>query len=224
MDAGSLYAGGRNRIAELVGDLPPSELDRPAPATPGWTVKDVVGHLAGVAADVTAGRMAGAGTPAWTAAQVDARRSRDLAGVLDEWASLAPGLEAMLAGAPTAVANRIVCDVACHEHDIRGALGRPGARDSDTVDLALQAGVDYLDRGLRDAGAPGLTVRSEHTEWFVGQDPPAATLTAEPFTLFRLLFGRRSLAQMAALDWTGSPDLYLDHLSVFDPAVDDIDE
>ena len=77
---------------------------------------------------------------------------------------------------------------------------------------------------LRDAGVPGLTVRSDHTEWFVGQDPPAATLTAEPFTLFRLLFGRRSLAQMAALDWTGSPDLYLDHLSVFDPAVDDIDE
>jgi uncharacterized protein (TIGR03083 family) len=224
MDAGSLYAAGRVSITELVADLAPAELECPVPATPGWTVKDLVGHLAGVAADVTAGQLEGAGTPPWTARQVEDRRPRPMGEVLAEWSSLGPGLETMMSGASPAVANRLVCDVACHEHDLRGALKRPGGRDSDTVDQALQAGVGALDRRLRDGGCRGLRLRAAETEWFVGPDQPGVSLTAEPFVLFRLLFGRRSRAQMAALQWTGDPGPYLDHLAVFEPPVADLDE
>jgi uncharacterized protein (TIGR03083 family) len=224
MNAGSLYAAGRVRITELVGDLPPRDLERPVPATPNWTAKDLVGHLAGVAADVTAGRIEGAGAPPWTARQVDERRPRPIGQVLDEWTALAPSVETMLSGAPPPVANRLICDVACHEHDLRGALERPGARDSDTVDQALQAAVGYLDSRLHKGGCRGLRLQAAETEWFVGPDQPGVSLTAEPFELFRLLFGRRSRRQMAAFRWTGDPSPYLDHLALFEPPVADLDE
>ena len=67
MDVASLYASGRGNVTSLVQGSTQLELDRPCPATPGWSLKDVVGHLTGVAADVVAGRMDGAGKPAWTA-------------------------------------------------------------------------------------------------------------------------------------------------------------
>jgi uncharacterized protein (TIGR03083 family) len=224
MNAGSLYAAGRVRITAMVGDLPPNDLERRVPATPDWTTKDLVGHLAGVAADVTAGRLEGAGAPPWTARQVEERRPRPISEVLDEWTALAPDIETMLSGAPPVVANRMVCDIACHEHDLRGALKRPGARDSDTVDQALQAGVGYLDSRLHEDGCRGLRLQAAETEWFVGPDQPGVSLTAEPFELFRLLFGRRSRSQMAALHWTGDPSPYLDHLAVFEPPVADLAE
>jgi uncharacterized protein (TIGR03083 family) len=224
MHAGSLYAESRARITELVGDVTPAQLVQEVPATPGWTVKDVVGHLTGVAADVMAGRLEGAGTPPWTAAQVAARRGAPLADTLDEWAAVAPALETMLATAPPPVSHRLVSDIACHEHDLRGALVRPGARDSDAVDQAIQAGVGFLDRRLVDCGGPGMRLRSEMTEWVVGPGKPVTTLSTDSFTLFRLLFGRRSRAQMAALAWTGDAEPYLGHLALFGPATSDLDE
>src|SRR5579859_6502735 len=223
MDVASLYASGRGNVTSLVQGLTQIELDRPCPATPGWSAKDVVGHLTGVAADVVGGRMDGAGKPAWTAHQVTTRRSLPVADVLDEWASVAPQLEAMLSEAPS-LATSLVCDIACHEHDLRGGLGRPGGRDADLVDQARQTGVGLLDGRLRRAGAPGLRILAGQTEWIVGPGGPVATLTVEPFALFRTLFGRRSRAQMATFSWAGDPDPYLGHLGLFPPADVDLDE
>lgn len=224
MHAGLIYADSRARVVGLVGDLNPAQLDQAVPATPGWTVKDVVGHLTGVAADVMAGRLEGGGTPPWTAAQVAARRDVPVADTLDEWAAAATALEAMLATAPPQVSHRLVSDIACHEHDLRGALGCPGARDSEAVDQAIQAGVGFLDGRLVNSGGPGMRLRSATTEWVVGPGKPLVTLTTDSFTLFRLLFGRRSRAQMAALAWTGDAAPYLDHLALFGPATSDLDE
>ena len=42
-------------------------------------MKDVYAHLAGLCADVEAGRLEGAGTDEWTARQVDERKDRTLA-------------------------------------------------------------------------------------------------------------------------------------------------
>jgi uncharacterized protein (TIGR03083 family) len=208
----------------MVRDLTELQLDRPVPATPGWSVRDVVSHLTGVAADVTAGCMDGAGTAAWTARQVAMRRPLAFTDVLDEWASVAPQLQLMLSDGPPGLAMRVICDIACHEHDIRGGLGRPGGRDSDVVDQACQTGVGYLDSRLRRAIAPGLRLLADGTEWIVGPGGPAATLTVEPFTLFRTLFGRRSRGQMASLAWAGDPDPYVDHLALFAPADSDLEE
>ena len=68
---------------------------------------------------------------------------------------------------------QLVTDAATHEHDIRGALGRPGARDSDAVEIAFQyvgdaVGDDARRRRTRCAGRPSrrrhhhLRVRRAH--------------------------------------------------------------
>jgi hypothetical protein len=56
-----LYAEARARIVELVRD-PSVDPATPVPACPEWTLGDVVAHLAGVTADVHAGRIDGAAT------------------------------------------------------------------------------------------------------------------------------------------------------------------
>jgi hypothetical protein len=49
-------------------------------------------------------------------------------------------------------------------------------------------------------------------------------LTISRFDALRWRMGRRSRAQLAALDWSGDPTPVIDHLVVFGPAVHDIDE
>lgn len=68
----------RERVTALARELTPDHEAVPVPACPGWTAHDVLAHLAGVAADATSGNLAGAPGPAWTAAQVDARRDRSV--------------------------------------------------------------------------------------------------------------------------------------------------
>ncbi len=62
-DLGELYAASRNRISDLVLSSPPGAGANPCPATPGWTVHDVVAHLRGVTEDVRTGNLDGVATP-----------------------------------------------------------------------------------------------------------------------------------------------------------------
>jgi hypothetical protein len=186
-------------------------------------VRDLVGHLIGVPADINAGRLNGLTTPAWSQGQIDARRGLELDALLDEWSALGPAIEA-LANSSVDVGDRLVGDVACHEHDLRGALARPGERDSATVDHARQAAVLRLDERLTSGDGAGLRLRAADTEWILGPSDPAATVTTDPFTLFRVLFGRRSRAQMAGLAWRGDPTPYLDLLGQYPPPVADLVE
>jgi hypothetical protein len=113
----------------------------------------------------------------------------------------------------------VVLDVGAHEHDIRGALGNTGARDSDVV----RTGASVLLRGLR-VPRP-LVVRTEAEEVRVGpEDGEPVVLTTTVFEAFRWRLGRRSRRQLAAMDWSGDPEPYLDSLCVFGPAEDDVVE
>src|SRR5439155_3479575 len=143
---GTAYASTRHRITDLVADPATGDAARTVPCCPAWSVHDVVAHLAGVVDDVLAGRLDGVATDPWTAAQVELRRGRPLAEVVDEWNALAPQFEQFLdsVGPPGAQA---VADIVTHEHDIRQALGSPGARDSD----ALAIGLDFIAPGLRES-------------------------------------------------------------------------
>ncbi|HEV7886739.1 MAG TPA: maleylpyruvate isomerase family mycothiol-dependent enzyme, partial [Acidimicrobiales bacterium] len=127
MELAGIYAETRVRIGALARELTPEQAATPVPATPAWTVQDVLAHLTGVCVDITEGRIEGAATPPWTAAQVEARRGRSLAEVVAEWDERGPALEAIITNAGGAV-SAVVADVVTHEQDIRAALGRPGAR------------------------------------------------------------------------------------------------
>jgi uncharacterized protein (TIGR03083 family) len=207
-DVGAAYAEGRRRITDLVAGLDEQAGRAPVPACPNWSVHDVVAHLSGVCADVLAGRLDGVGTEEWTAGQVGPRADRPLAEVLEEWAEVAPQVEA-IAGSFGAAGNQWVGDQATHEHDLRGALGAPGARDSASVTL----GLDFMAAGFVEsvaaAGLPPLVVRAGAQEWASAPGTPAATLDADPFEVLRSVTGRRTPDQVRSLGWEGDPDPYL---------------
>lgn len=213
---GDHYRRSRERLTALLAGIGPADWDRPVAACPGWSVHDVLAHLVGTAEDATAGRLTGPPTPAQTAAQVAERSAMAHDALLAAWASAAPGFEELVTGLgmwPAAI------DAVSHEHDVRHALDRPGARDDPSVaHLArlLVAGIDTPAAVTVDFGTDAAT----------GGDPDAEpiTLTADAFEVLRLRLGRRTPAQVAALDWSRDPAPVLDHLFIFGPAERDLVE
>src|SRR3954470_3151648 len=169
---GALYEDTRQRVVDLVRET--TLLDffaaaRPLPACPGWRVRDVIAHLSGLATDIASGNLDGAATDAWTAAQVDARRDLSLDDLLAESDDVGPRLAGFLDDFPGRYGAQVVADITVHEHDIRGALRRPGARDS----AAVAHGVDFLldtwaGPGARALGLPALRITAGRRSVVVG--------------------------------------------------------
>ena len=194
------YAGVRSRVRSLVVD---ADASAPVPACPQWTVKDVVSHLAGVVDDALAGRLDGVATDPWTDAQVQARRSMSIGEVLNEWDEKAPGFEGLLDSIGPG-GRQAVFDAVTHEHDLRGALDAPGARDSD----AVRVGFGFSVQGLL-ASCPGLRLVATDTGDVWGDGD--VEVSGPIFELFRAGSGRRSAAQIRErLTWSADPGPYLD--------------
>lgn len=212
-----LYRETHERLTQLLEGIGDPEASTVVPSTPEWTVKDVVAHLSGLVDDWLNGRIDGYGTAHWTARQVDERRGWSFDEVLAEWRKNAPDLETLMeTGTPDLPAHIpyiTVADLVIHEHDIRGALGRPGERDS----AALQLGVKTYVTGVRQRHAstdlgPMLIRETDGRDWPVGTGDPVVTMAAPRFELFRTMAGRRSRAQVLAFDWSGDPEPYVDLL------------
>jgi uncharacterized protein (TIGR03083 family) len=223
MDVAWLYSTTRGQLLDLAQTMDDTQAGLDVPALPGWTVKDAYSHLTGLCADILDGNMEGAGEPAWSARQVAERADRSLAEVSAEWAERGPELDEWLEASeepPMFVAY----DVWSHQQDILGALGQRGERDDDRVqDLAASALAAFSDRFIAE-GAPALYVVGDEVESILGEGAPAATLHIDDYELMRILFGRRSLDQIQAADWTGDEDPYIDHLHLFPlPAHDLVD-
>jgi uncharacterized protein (TIGR03083 family) len=215
-DLARLYRETRERLTALVAGLDEAQLAAPVPACPGWSVADVIGHLAAIPEDVLAGRLTGPPTKAETAVQVDRFRGRLMARTLAGWAEQAPRFEEIVAAFEVWPA---VIDVASHEQDIRGAVGQPGARDTEVIRQLA----DWLVARLRTPVPLRVTVGDNQFQ--VGPDgEPALALTTTWYEAFRWRMGRRSRSQLAALDWSGDPAPVLDHLVVFGPATADVIE
>jgi uncharacterized protein (TIGR03083 family) len=210
-----LYQETRERIIALVG-LDDAAWSTAVPACPGWSVRDVVAHLAAVAEDWASGRLAGAPTDEETAAQIARFDGYDVAEILAAWTDAAAQLDHM---AGTTGLEPPLGDIVCHEHDVRGAMRRPGARDSEAV--------WYIsDRLLTDLRPPvPLRVMVEDAQYLCGPDDRAEIcLRTTRFEALRWRTGRRSRAQLADMDWSGDPTPVLDHLYMFGPADADIVE
>jgi uncharacterized protein (TIGR03083 family) len=201
------YRALRGRVRDLIESAEPAALDGPSPATPSWTVHDVLAHLVGVTDDVVNGRLDGVASDAWTAKQVESRRAVTPAAMLDEWDGNADQFEVMIGGAPMEIAGQALFDAATHEHDIRCALGRPGARDSDALELAWE----WLVATRPTTGAPAIRFVTEHSDEVVGERDPVATVKASRFELLRATTGRRSLSEIESYGWDPScrPDLLI---------------
>lgn len=191
-----MYRSARLRVTEIVSD---DVADRPVPATPLWTVHDVVSHLCGVLGDVASGNLDGVTTAPWTAAQVERGRGKSMAQLVDEWAQAAPSFESFLSSPAGVSASAAVMDVHCHETDLRVALGlTPALPDAF---LAWAGGQMRAGFG-RQVAAAGL---------------PPVTIDASDFEVFRGRLGRRTRDEVVALGWFADPTPYLDTYFIFGP-------
>jgi uncharacterized protein (TIGR03083 family) len=216
------YRGIRERIIELTGAVEPEVADQLAPATPAWRVRDVVAHVTGVNADVLGGNIEGAGTDPWTAVQVESRRDRTLAEILDEWNRIGPGLDEIMPAIPDSPRSQIIFDTLSHEHDVRGALGVPGATDDHAAAIGFAWAAGHVGTARDRAGAGALRLRTEHGDLVAGTGDVTATVAADRFELLRAMTGRRSAAQVASFAWDGP--VAVDHLCLFPPRATDLVE
>ncbi|HET7529726.1 MAG TPA: maleylpyruvate isomerase N-terminal domain-containing protein [Mycobacteriales bacterium] len=216
----ALYAESHDRVVHMVRDLGQGQTARPVPATPRWTVHDLVAHLAAIPSDIVAGRLGGIPRPDETQAQVEARRDRSVGDLLEEWAdALGPVLEGARAGS---IPAPLTIDVITHEQDLRGALDVGHLDDDAALRFATTGYCLGLTRRLAAAELPPLRLRdpARGFDETAGEGRPAATVQATEFDLFRALAGRRSRRQVAAFDWEGDPTPYLDVFCVFGPLPD----
>jgi uncharacterized protein (TIGR03083 family) len=212
-DLAGLYRDTRLRLTELLADLDDAAVVTAVPACPGWAVRDVLGHLTAVAEDAVAGRLAGIPTPEFTADQVARLAGASVPEMLSRWADAAGQFEPVLDAFEVWPA---VIDVASHEQDIRGAIGRPGARDC----LAIRACAPWLLTWLQPS-VP-LLVITEDGEYRTRGEHPELAVSTNRFEAFRWRMGRRSRAQLAAMSWSGDPGAVLDELTIFGPAAQDV--
>jgi uncharacterized protein (TIGR03083 family) len=216
----ALYQETRERIVGLVkgldgAGLNGAGLNTAVAACPGWSVRDVVAHVVGVAEDWVSGRLTGPPTDDDTAAQIARFGDHDLAGLLAAWTQAAAALDDMARSG----VKPPLGDITSHEHDIRAAVGRPGARDSE----AVWHSSDQLLTNLRTP-VP-LLVTVEDGQYLSGPgDGAELRLRTTRFEGLRWRTGRRSRAQLAAMNWSGDPAPVLDHLFLFGPADADVDE
>jgi uncharacterized protein (TIGR03083 family) len=194
------YRGCRERIIDIVAGLDVRQAQVTVPTCPDWTVHDVVAHLSGNLADAVAGRLDGAPTDDLTAQQIAVRRKLSAADVIEEWNEHALVVEPLMDGAGD-IARQGVADAVSHEHDIRAALGVPGARDSDAVRIGLAFAAGRL---VESAGARGVSLLVRTGDgWEHGAGGAEVILTAEPFELLRAITGRRSVGQLREMEWKG---------------------
>lgn len=223
VDCGIVYERQRTDLLAVLAGAPPEALARPVAATPGWSVLDVVAHVTGIAADLNAGRLASEDPDAWTAAQVTSRHGRSLMDIAEEWGAEAPTFEDGLRLFGYEVGSHFVGDLVQHACDIRHTLGISRLHDAEAILVALDFYLDSFSRTLVDHEAGAVDVDAEGERYRAGSDPVVATVRAPRYELLRALGGRRSAAQLSALDWDGDVDRVLPLVSRYPLPAADLD-
>ena len=180
------YQETRQNIIDLLRDAPESAASTIVPTCPSWTVADLAAHIFGVPDDIMSGRMQGVGSDEWTQEQVERMRGTSLADLATAIEQSALSFDTVMPMIPAPANSQIVMDTVTHEHDLRNALGRPGAHDSLGVTVALS----FLLGGLAKINADYAAALS--------------TCGASEFELMRTLSGRRTAdqARAAGIDWS----------------------
>ncbi|MGB3734331.1 MAG: maleylpyruvate isomerase family mycothiol-dependent enzyme [Ilumatobacter sp.] len=224
------YDACRRRIDGLVRDADEAMMATIVPTCPDWSVADLCAHLAGVPVALVSGDLPSGDTDQWVDAQVTARRKQPVAASLDEWEDATPAFQKMMVDAGGSIAG-LILDAVAHEHDLRHALGAPGARDSRGVVLSVGFTKMLMDRDLR-ANESGAVVHfaCDRGAWQAGGGgEPSISLDVSgrpdgAFELMRALGSRRSLRQLQDLPWRGDWEAERD--SIFHMALPerDVDE
>jgi len=244
IDPAAAYEEGHRAAVALVRAATPEQRETRVPATPLWTVGDVIRHVTGVAGDLVNGTMPLDFNPieswqtddgtekgnAYTDNHVQSRRDRSVDDVLDEWAQITERMLPILrreqpAPQPFPFVELVpVNDLAVHLHDIRGALGEPGDRDGALVAISFASYFAAFGMRCNARGLAPLRVRYDGKERVTAEGDVAATWSGDRFELFRALAGRRSNEQIAAMEWEGDSTPYVPLVSMYGPHHDSLVE
>lgn len=223
IDPWTLYTDTRDRLIALVRPLTAGQARQPVALTPGWTIADVVAHVCGLNADVAAGMREGLGTDERTAHQVETRAGQTVGEMCDEWLGHADAMGQAISD-NRYFGLRLAADLVVHLHDVQHTLGEPIDREDEAT---ISGGRTYAARTPeRLAEATGVTMMIELSDGTTygpsgdGASPsgsPGLVLRATPYDFLRSVTGRRSRAQVQAMDWSADPSPVLDHFSPYGP-------
>lgn len=227
-DLGDVYEQVRDDILGLVSGLAPQEVERSVPATPAWSIRDVVAHLAADATFVIAGdfpseifqAFGDAATVAtindWTARQLKERDGRPLDELLREFKDSGDVVVVMMRGEEPwpedsfIFLDRVVLtDAAVHQQDIFGALGIERARESAAIKIGLSGYIATVGWRLASTELPPLRFDVGDKQYTAGEGEPGATVHASRFEFFRAMSGRRNPDQIRSYEWHGDPEPYI---------------
>ena len=217
VDTGALYENTKVKFIATVEALPATSLQLAVPATPEWSVRDVLAHVVGLSADLNAQRFPApddVGGHAWTAGQVQRGAGRPVADLRVEWELEAPVFEDGLRAFGYEMGSHFVADLHAHYQDVRGAIGVAREQDELTVRVALDHYTGFVDGLLSGAGWGTLDVDAAGETVQLGSaGNHRARLRASPFDVLRAFSGRRSARQIRALEWEGDVDAFLEFLA-----------
>ena len=169
----------RARVTDLMRSISTQQAQTVVPHCPQWTVKDCLAHIIGVPEDVMNGQMDGVATDAWTDRQVQRHKQDSVDDLLAVWETNAPIFGKILPNIPQPILSQFMFDQTTHEHDIRAALGKPGARES----MAVAVAEGFLRDSLSRNSDLAIVRLADHK------------LTG--FEFLRSLSGRRSASQIS---------------------------
>lgn len=201
-----LYRECRQRIQGLLLDA--GDPDAAVPACPEWRARDLVAHVTALASDLSTGKGPTGDTQAWVDAQVADRRTTDPARLVAEWSTSGPAFEALIAAKPYRWWG-LVYDELVHEHDLRGALDRPGERNGEAVTVAARLGLRLVALDLAKQELPAFRAVLDGQEHIVGDGDVGLTLETSSFEALRLLGSRRTIEELRSAPFTGDLDRYL---------------
>ena len=197
------YHQTRRRVSELVSELDEADLKRPVPACPAWDVHDLLAHMSGIPDELTNGRYPADDKDEWLDAIVASRRDVFIDELLARWAATEGKIDALIDGG----AGLLLADVIAHEHDLRGAVDRPGARGTAEVRAVVQLALDLLD--VKGHDLPSLVVDSGDVQWASHVAKPGCTLRVDPWEATRVLLSRRTADELRATPHTGDIEPFI---------------
>ena len=221
LDPAAEWNAARQRVSELVADLDAQAAGVAVPATPDWSVHDLLAHMIGLDVDVVRGDEPDDHNATWTQRQVDERRGRGVTDLLAEWADVAPRVEQWM----RENSARPLGDVIIHEQDLRGALEVSGAQDTPGLHAIRDRMVDGFGAAVHGPltlqGRQGWSWSSSDSAAGSGPDSgPGTVVTADDFDLARALMSRRSAAQLRSWTTAGDIEPFLDAFAALGPLPD----
>src|SRR5262249_58514456 len=172
----------------------------------GWGVVVWGADLAGNGAGGVGEPVAGNGARSADGGSADP--AGGLAAELARWDRAGRRLDELAAGGDLRLGPMLM-DAFTHELDLCAALGVAAPADHPAYPPAFDVVVSGLAWSIGSRGLPALQLACEAGSWVARPRPVAGTLTASRYDLYRSLTGRRTPAQIAALEGRGGPSRWL---------------